>query len=473
MSSTTATTISNNSSDTIELTLEIPVWVHGKRKWVTGITKKTTFDDLIYALLAQADLLKTSTTTNSITGYAIAECIQLSALSPSTTNDSEPPSLITQRIIKGRGKVIKSYKNWQFDKLPLTILHLISTSSFPDNNLSTSKFRSKIFRRFLPSKTPTISSISPSSSLISSSQSDSSLISNQGQSLPLPSYRQKSLTDFHENTNIIERQKRLLDYLDEKIHQAENLSSPINTLPKPPTRNLYSQDPTSILNPEVTLNDVSRLFSHQIDQQEQLIFATQLCNSILNMQERIDEKTNILYAVEQAISNELNQVLHQQHYDTLPSTSSSNLNENNSSISNDLLTLKNSIYRSRELSRIQSKEMHDFDLSLREVEILLASKYDELKYLEYETSSNLMTTSRCLTPNYSTQQQHFRTNIDEQSAYDTLDIATTTTPPNVAFTSIKEVDEDSGINSLTSDDSNHHTMSLIHQKQNTQLETLV
>ena len=32
--------------------------------------------------------------------------------------------------------------------------------------------------------------------------------------------------------------------------------------------------------------------------------------------------------------------------------------------------------------------MHDLDLSLREMEILIASKYDELKYLEYETSSN-------------------------------------------------------------------------------------
>jgi hypothetical protein len=194
------------------------------------------------------------------------------------------------------------------------------------------------------------------------------------------------------------------------------------------------------------------------------------------MQERIDEKTNILYAVEQAISNELNHVLHQQHYDTLPNALSTNLNENNSSISNDLITLKNSIYRSRELSRIQSKEMHDLDLSLREMEILLASKYDELKYLEYETSSNLLTTSRCLTPNYLTQQQNFRTNIDEQSSpYDTLDIQPPPTT-NVAFTSIKEADEDSGINSLTSDDSNHHTMSLIHQKihtQNTQLETLV
>jgi hemoglobin-like flavoprotein len=239
------------------------------------------------------------------------------------------------------------------------------------------------------------------------------------------------------------------------------------------SRASYSQD----LNNEVTLNDVSRLFSHQIDQQEQLIFASQLCNSIFNMQERIDEKTNILYAVEQAISNELNHVLHQQHYDILPSTLSSNINENNSSISNDLITLKNSIYRSRELSRLQSKEMHDLDLSLREMEILLATKYDELKYLEYETSSNLMVTSRSVTPNYLTQQQqqNFRTNIDElQSTYDTLDMGPNT---NVAFTSIKEVDEDSGINSLTSEDSNHHhSMSLPRQKlntQNSQLETLV
>jgi hypothetical protein len=455
----TTTPTNNNSSENTELTLEIPVWVHGKRKWVTGITKKTTFDDLIYALLAQADLLKTSGTTNSssnsITGYAIAECIQLTASSPSsnTNNDLEPPSLITQRIIKGRGKVIKSYKTWQFDKLPLTILHLISTSSLNESNPSISKFRSKIFRRFLSSK-------SPLPSLLSSSQSDSSLISigSTTSNQTLSSCRQKSLNDFHENSNIIERQKRLLDYLDEKIHQQENLSSPMKS---------FSQDSTPILNNEVSLNDVSRLFSHQIDQQEQLIFATQLCNSILNMQERIDEKTNILYAVEQAISNELNHVLHQQHYDTLPST----LNENNSSISNDLITLKNSIYRSRELSRIQSKQMHDLDLSLREMEISLASKYDELKYLEHETSS----TSRSQTPNYLIQQT-YRTNPDEQSAYDTLDVPTNATTTNVVFTSIKEADEDSGINSLTSDDSNHHTMSLPHQKlhtQNTQLETLV
>ncbi|CAF1499657.1 unnamed protein product [Rotaria magnacalcarata] len=483
MSTTTSTNQNNttSSSDANELTVEIPVWVHGKRKWVTGITKKTTFDDLIYALLAQADLIKTSgipnSSTNNITGYAIAECTQLTISSPSNSNECEPPSLITQRIMKGRAKVIKANKNWQFDKLPLTILHLISTSSIVDNNSSASKFRSKIFRRFLSAKSQPISS--PVPPLLSTSQSESSIISigNNSQGQSQLSYQQRSLADIHENLNVIERQKRLLDYLDEKIHQTENSLSPNlnNTLTKSLSRNSFNQDSSSIIsNNEITMEDVTRLFSHQIDQQDQLIFAAQLCNSILNMQERIDEKTNILYAVEQAISNELNFVLHQQHYDALPCTLSSNINESNSSISNnDLITLKNSIYRSRELSRIQSKEMHDFDLSLREVDLLLASKYDELKYLEYETSSNLMTIQRSLTPNYTVQQNFRANNIDEQTTYETIDI----TPPgtNVVFTSIKEADEDSGINSLTSDD-NNQTMSLIHQKlhtQNSQLETLV
>ena len=159
--------------------------------------------------------------------------------------------------------------------------------------------------------------------------------------------------------------------------------------------------------------------------------------------------------------------LHQQHYDTLPSSLASTSNDN-SSLANDLISLKNSIYRSRELSRIQSKEMHDLDLSLREMEVLIASKYDELKALEYETSS----TSRSHTPNYLVQANH-RNHLEDCSTYETFDLVTTTTN-NVVFTSMKEVDEDSGINSLTSDDSNQHSMVMSHQKViSSQLETLV
>ena len=224
------------------------------------------------------------------------------------------------------------------------------------------------------------------------------------------------------------------------------------------------------------MTDVQRLFSHRFEQDDQLIFATQLCNSILTMQERLEEKTNILYAVEQAISNELNHVLHQQHYDTLPnlsvnvSSQPSNPNE-----TNDLISLKNSIYRSRELSRIQSKEMHDLDLSLREIDVPLASKYELLKSLEYETPS------RSITPNqpYAMPSQMLRTHLDDgpSNSYETLDYHLSNASQTLhQLTLMKEADEDSGINSLTSEDSNHHSMFLTHQKLNThstQLETLV
>lgn len=467
-----------NPPDNNELTIEIPVWVQGKRKWVTGITKKTTFDDLIYALLAQADLLKTSGLSNASSivpnGYAIAECLQVSASATSNSHESEPPSLLTQRIIKGRGRVMKSYKSWQFDKYPLTVLHLIPTNVNSENNSSTMKLRSKIFRRFLssksvplpPSSATAAAATTPTTTVMTSSQSDSSLISIGNGNIGASSTRQKSFNDFHENLNIIERQKRLLEYLDEKIHEAEMINSPVHNLPK--SSSIHGENSLC----EVTLNDVSRLFSHQIEQEDQLIFATQLCNSILNMQERLEEKTNVLYAVEQAISNELNQVLHQQHYDTLTNSISlcNNSSENNPALSNDLISLKNSIYRSRELSRIQSKEMHDLDLSLREIEIVLAAKYDEVRSLEFESS----TTNRSSIVHSLSLNNSSRNHLDETNNYETFDLPTSSN--HLVFTSIKEADEDSGINSLTSDDSNHHSMILTHQKlssQTSQLETLV
>ena len=395
--------MTNYALETNEFLLEIPVWVNGKRKWVTGITKKTTFDDLIYALLMQADLLESSEISNNITGYAIAECVQ------------SMDAILTQRILKGRSKVIKVSKSWQFDQLPLTVLHLISIDNHqhPSSSSSATKFRSKIFRRFLPSK-------------------DTHRDNN--------SHHQKLLHTYQENAQILERQKRLLDYLDEKIHQAEKVSTP------------KSSDFV------VTLNDVSQFLSSKPIEQEQLILATQLCNSIFNLQEHIDEKLQLTNAVEQAISNELNHVCHQQHYDALPIHHAAD----KTTVSNDFNTLKNSIHRSRELSRMQSKEMHDLDLSLRESEILLGSKYDQLKYLQYETASNIMTKSKSLSSHVRPAKQ---INMDEAPiTYDTFDIA---------LNSMKEMDDDSGINSLTSEDSNHHSMPLNHSKNNTQLETLV
>jgi hypothetical protein len=39
---------------------EIPIWVSDKKKWVTGISKKTTINDLIFAILKQCQLVNSN-----------------------------------------------------------------------------------------------------------------------------------------------------------------------------------------------------------------------------------------------------------------------------------------------------------------------------------------------------------------------------------------------------------------------------
>lgn len=364
-----------NSNEKSEKSFEIPVWVQGKRKWVTGITKKTTFDDLIYALLVQANILKTSEGIN-IDGYGIAESLQISMPAGNVDHDV---SLLTQRILKGRTKVVKMLKNCQFDKFPQTVLHLISNSSFVEKN-SPRKSSSKIVRRFFSSKNAP----------------------ENGQSMKL--VVNKLNEQIRENSSILERQKRLLEFLDEKIQFAEESSS----------------------KKSVSLSDVELFFGSKTNRTEDLIVATQLCNSILKIDERLEEKQELLSKIEENVSNELNQIV-QQHYDVLPSCSSTT----------EFQTVKNSIDQTRELTRVQSKQMHDLDLSIRETESLLSKKYDQLSLVEqiFNDENN---------------------NLNEFHLFKSL--------------LLKETDDDSGINSLTSDDSHF----LLQQtKNNAQLETLV
>ncbi|CAF0871025.1 unnamed protein product, partial [Didymodactylos carnosus] len=433
--------------------------------------------------LQQADLL---TTNNSVSGFAIAECIQIvsSSLSSKDNTSSINDSLITQRIIKGRSKVMKSYKNWQFDKLPLTILQLITIKQSSVDN----KFRSKV-KKFLSTKTST-----PNQPL-SSSFSDSSLPCTLGiikpttpklshaSSSPIP--YQHQLNELNECSNILERQQRLLNYLDEKIHQTQYNVLSHEQLATVAASTKWQND-MSIDN-SVHPQDVSLLFSNVHDKQ-QLYTTTQLCNQILRLQDRINEQSNILYDVERAISNELNSVLFYQQdntYDTLPitlnssaygtitTTNSNNLNTNSETPS-DVTTLKNSIYRSREVTRLQCKEMHDLDLCLRESDIVIGKKIDDLKYLEHETQSSHNNNNnnlhvRSMTPNYNCFYSNQSNTVDEsqqQLNYNTIShdhlnnsIGLTIMDSHNLYSRddskiTKEADDDSGINSLISDDSN-------------------
>lgn len=69
--------------------LEIPVWVKGTQKWVTGLTKRTTCDDVIYALLYQDGVQ------HRTSEYAIFEKWRE-----------------VERPLQGRTKIVKVWRTW-------------------------------------------------------------------------------------------------------------------------------------------------------------------------------------------------------------------------------------------------------------------------------------------------------------------------------------------------------------------------
>ena len=71
--------------------IEIPIWVKGTQKWVTGLTKRTTCDDVIYALLYQDGITENVNTS----AYAIFEKWRE-----------------VERPLQGRTKIVKIWRIW-------------------------------------------------------------------------------------------------------------------------------------------------------------------------------------------------------------------------------------------------------------------------------------------------------------------------------------------------------------------------
>ncbi|XP_045175467.2 ras association domain-containing protein 10-like isoform X2 [Mercenaria mercenaria] len=71
--------------------IEIPIWVKGTQKWVTGLTKRTTCDDVIYALMYQEGLHEHVNTS----AYAIFEKWRE-----------------VERPLQGRTKIVKVWRTW-------------------------------------------------------------------------------------------------------------------------------------------------------------------------------------------------------------------------------------------------------------------------------------------------------------------------------------------------------------------------
>lgn len=92
---------------------EIPIWVADKKKWVTGISKKTTVNDLIHAILKQCQIPLNEMQSSSSSGqqYVLVEFETTSSLNESNNNNNSNESqqhqvISSQKIIDGDSKVI-------------------------------------------------------------------------------------------------------------------------------------------------------------------------------------------------------------------------------------------------------------------------------------------------------------------------------------------------------------------------------
>ncbi|KAK7099392.1 uncharacterized protein [Littorina saxatilis] len=80
---------------------DIPIWIDSTQKWMTGLTRRTTCDDVIYALLYARGLLDTDSTDN----YAVFERWRA-----------------VERPLQGRTKIVKVWSAWGVEQPNVQLL---------------------------------------------------------------------------------------------------------------------------------------------------------------------------------------------------------------------------------------------------------------------------------------------------------------------------------------------------------------
>lgn len=148
---------------------EIPIWVADKKKWVTGISKKTTINDLIYAILKQCQLVHSATAAqldHIASQYVLIE-YKFDENATTTTNNNnsctkqqqhqqQHPQIMpfldsnnqphhnlvlsSQRILNGDSKVYKYLSSWSHQPLNTTS-QITTTTSSTSNNLMLKIFK--------------------------------------------------------------------------------------------------------------------------------------------------------------------------------------------------------------------------------------------------------------------------------------------------------------------------------------------
>lgn len=370
---------------------EIPIWVADRKKWVTGISKKTTINDLIYAILKQCQLVSDSSHSDS---SSIVEQIASQFVLTEYQYEPSPESpeaefvLSSQRILDGDSKVYKYLPKWSQittnNNLMLKILQReqisdpSSETSAPVQN-SHNSLASKILKKIGVNSN---SNLNKNLTVHSNSPSGLGQISYRLVDVKLPNNKNSNSLNFKTNeTNsdthrallfntIIERENRLkkqkdkFSLLDELLRESEKKTKIVYE-----SYNSLANTGSNL----VELNDIychfPEMSTHNINEVEDFTYK---CCQFFKLDEAIQNQKQILNNLELDLQRELN---NQNQFGSI-------LNQN--MVSNEcpeVFELRKEVNSSREQTRIQCKQLHDLDLKMRQNEQNLMLKEQELNQL--------------------------------------------------------------------------------------------
>lgn len=359
---------------------EIPIWVSDKKKWVTGISKKTTINDIIYAILKQCNI---NCDYETINDYVLVE---------QYTDNSEI-------ILKGHSKVTKHLQKWTENKCILKVKKCEEfNNDYVGGDLNNSNSLSKIFKklstnsnssaqlvsngsiRLVDVKLPQQSSSTPTNQSTSTLRSLSSSHNRSNDSLPYKQYDpnyQKSLVV----TSILDKDKKLnaqfekVKLLDELIKEAEKTLTINekyylnNGLIK--SNNSNSNNENSNIDIKDIYSTFPEMFTHNLNEVNEF---TDMCLRLFTLDDNLTKQKYILNALENEIQRELT-LNHDYDEHTHP------IIHMIPSDTPEVIKLKKEVSISREQTRVQCKELHDLDLRMRQNESQLTTKEQTLKSL--------------------------------------------------------------------------------------------
>ena len=373
---------------------EIPIWVADRKKWVTGISKKTTINDLIYAILKQCQLVSDSShsdSSNIVEQIASQFVLTEYQYEPSSEAPEAEFVLSSQRILDGDSKVYKHLSKWAQittnNNLMLKILQreqicdLSSETSTPVQNHNS--LASKILKKIGVNsnsnlhKNPAVHSTPGAGGQSSYRLVDVKLPNSKNNCLSLKPSETDS--DTHKTllfNTIIERENRLkkqkdkFSLLDELLRESEKKSKVVyetcNSLSNTCNANIGGSN-------MVELNDIychfPEMCTHNINEVEDFTYR---CCQLFKLDEAIQSQKQILNNLELDLQRELN---NQNQFGSI-------LNQN--VLSNEcpeVVELRKEVNNSREQTRIQCKQLHDLDLKMRQNEQNLMLKEQELNQL--------------------------------------------------------------------------------------------